>query len=222
MRSGIFVGATTVALLLAATWQFHGIAAGGNSSTQMEALRSQLTKRWKPAGTGKRRAVVSFKVNNNQPSSVTVYNSSQDDMFDAAAKAAVVSVIPIKVAGYKDDSELRVRFDPFVQSVDIYEPENTDYGSYMANVQGMVKKNWYPPKNKESKHAKVLWKVLSDGSVTKVRIKDSSGDAAVDAAALKAVETVGKLRPLPAGSPDDVDIEFTFDYNVKGGSSKKF
>lgn len=218
MRSRIFVGAILVASLLlpAAAWQLQAVA----SSPSMESLRKQIAKHWKIAGSADKRAVVSLKVNDKSPTSVSVCNSSHDDKFDAAAKAAVVSVIPVKVAGYKDGSELRVRFDPFVESVDIYEAEDTDFGPYMANMQRRVKKNWYPPKNKESKHTKVLWKVLSDGTVTKVRVKDSSGDPSVDAAALKAVRTVGKLRPLPAGAPDDVDIEFTFDYNVKGGSSK--
>jgi hypothetical protein len=34
------------------------------------------------------------------------------------------------------------------------------------------------------------------------------------------VENAAPFRPLPAGAPEDVDIQFTFDYNVFGGGGR--
>jgi TonB family protein len=59
--------------------------------------------------------------------------------------------------------------------------------------------------------------------MSNLRLANSSGVTAADEAALKAIETAAPFHPLPAGAPADVDIEFTFDYNVfNGGGSGSF
>lgn len=89
-----------------------------------------------------------------------------------------------------------------------------DFGPYMAHLQRNIKHNWFPPRGEESKHITVQFKVYRDGSVSDASIVCSSGLASADAAALKAITGAGKFAPLPAGSPPEIDIQFTFDYNV--------
>lgn len=98
-----------------------------------------------------------------------------------------------------------------------------DWGPYMADLQRRIKRQWYPPKDLESRTVKVMFKVHRDGQMSNLRLLKSSGIGIADQAAMKAVEAAAPFRSLPAGAGDDVDIEFTFDYNVfGGGGSAKF
>ncbi len=93
-----------------------------------------------------------------------------------------------------------------------------DYSEYMDKLQRRIKINWHPPKGKETKRAVVVFKVARDGSVPILKIYKPSGIPEVDAAAISAVKTAAPFEPLPKDAPNDVDVEFGFDYNVhKGG-----
>ena len=91
---------------------------------------------------------------------------------------------------------------------------DVDFGPYMADLQRRIKRAWFPPKGNESKRVVVVFKVHSNGRMSNLRLDKSSDVKIADQAALKAVENAAPFRPLPAGSPPDVDIQFTFDYNV--------
>jgi TonB family protein len=92
---------------------------------------------------------------------------------------------------------------------------DVDFGPYMANLQRSIKRNWFPPKGEESKRVVCIFKISKDGELSKLRIDRSSGNAVADQAALKAIQNASDgFHSLPAGSPSDVDIQFTFDYNV--------
>lgn len=94
---------------------------------------------------------------------------------------------------------------------------DVDFGPYMADLQRRIKKCWFPPRGNESKRVVVVFKVHTDGTLSDLRIDKSSTVAVADQAALKAVNDAAPFRPLPPGAPSDVDIQFTFDYNVFGG-----
>ncbi|HEY9788385.1 MAG TPA: energy transducer TonB [Candidatus Obscuribacterales bacterium] len=96
---------------------------------------------------------------------------------------------------------------------------DVDFGPYMADLQRKIKRQWYPPKSLEPKRVTVLFKVYADGRLSDLRLEHSSGSSVSDHAALRAVEKSAPFSPLPAGSPEKVDIQFTFDYNVFSGSS---
>jgi TonB family protein len=98
-----------------------------------------------------------------------------------------------------------------------------DYGPYMANLQRTIKRNWFPPKDTETKQVVVLFKIDKAGQLSKLRLSRSSGVGIADQAALKAVEDAShSFKPLPEGAPADVDIEFTFDYNVFNTPKRDF
>lgn len=94
---------------------------------------------------------------------------------------------------------------------------DVDFGPYMADLQRRIKKCWFPPRGNESKRVVVVFKVHTDGTLSDLRIDKGSGVPVADQAALKAVNDAAPFRPLPSGAPSDVDIQFTFDYNVFGG-----
>ncbi|MBZ0184986.1 MAG: TonB C-terminal domain-containing protein, partial [Candidatus Obscuribacterales bacterium] len=93
-----------------------------------------------------------------------------------------------------------------------------DWGIYMAELQRKIKRAWFPPKDTASKRVSVIFKIHSNGSLSSLRLEKSSGLALADQAALKAVSNAAPFRNLPEGAPPDVDIQFTFDYNVFRGS----
>ncbi|MBX9571318.1 MAG: TonB family protein [Candidatus Obscuribacterales bacterium] len=94
---------------------------------------------------------------------------------------------------------------------------DVDFGPYMQDLQRRIKRAWFPPRGQESKRVKVIFKIHTDGTLEALRISGSSGLAIADKAALDAVQNAAPFRPLPAGAPPVVDIEFTFDYNVFSG-----
>ncbi len=99
---------------------------------------------------------------------------------------------------------------------------DVDFGPYMADLQRRIKRAWFPPKGQESRRVVVVFKVHKGGELSNLRLEKSSSVAVADLAAMKAVENAAPFKPLPPGSSDDVDIQFTFDYNVFSGGSGVF
>ncbi len=94
-----------------------------------------------------------------------------------------------------------------------------DFGPYMRELQRRIKMNWDPPKGNESKRVVLLFKIARDGRLLSVKVFKSSGLPNADKAALNAVELTAPFRPLPADfKGSNIDIQFTFDYNVFGAS----
>lgn len=94
-----------------------------------------------------------------------------------------------------------------------------DFGPYMRELQRRIKMNWDPPKGNESKRVVLLFKIARDGRLLSCRVFKSSGLPGADRAALNAVELTAPFRPLPADfRGSNIDIQFTFDYNVFGAS----
>lgn len=94
-----------------------------------------------------------------------------------------------------------------------------DFGPYMRELQRRIKLNWDPPKGNESKTVVLLFKIAKDGRLLSCKVHRSSGLPSADQAALKAVELTAPFRPLPADfKGQNIDIQFTFDYRVFGGT----
>jgi len=95
-----------------------------------------------------------------------------------------------------------------------------DFGPYMKELQRRIKMNWDPPKGNESKRVVLLFKISKDGRLLSIKVHKSSGLEAADTAAMNAVKLTAPFKPLPAEfKGQNVDIQFTFDYNVFGGSA---
>lgn len=93
-----------------------------------------------------------------------------------------------------------------------------DFGPYMRELQRRIKMNWEPPKGNESKRVVLLFKIAKDGRLLSVSVFKSSGLQNVDQAAINAVKVAAPFRALPPEyRGQNIDIQFTFDYNVYGG-----
>jgi TonB family protein len=98
------------------------------------------------------------------------------------------------------------------------EPSQAKFTQYMAQLQADIKSRWHPPRMGKFNRVVVVFKIHRDGSVTHLRLDKASELEGSNASALKAVSELPKAKPLPPGAPKDVDIQFTFDYNVfRGG-----
>jgi len=89
-----------------------------------------------------------------------------------------------------------------------------DLDTYMADLQGRIRRAWLPPKTNEPKRVIVVFKVHRGGEVSNLKLYFSSGIDDADQAALTAVENGAPYRPLPAGASDEVAIQFIFHYNA--------
>ncbi len=95
--------------------------------------------------------------------------------------------------------------------------DEVDLSDYVAQMEKKIRKSWFPPKGEETKKIILKFKINSQGAVSSVRLKSSSGIMVADEAAMTAVKTASPFAPLPKGAPDPVEILFTFDYSVFGG-----
>jgi TonB family protein len=98
-----------------------------------------------------------------------------------------------------------------------------DFGPYMRELQRRIKRNWEPPKGNESKRVVLIFKVSRDGRMLSLRVFKSSGVAEADKAAINAVELTAPFSPLPPEyKGKDIDIQFTFDYNVFSVGGRRY
>lgn len=97
--------------------------------------------------------------------------------------------------------------------------KSPDWGPYMRELERRIKRNWNPPKGDASKRVVVLFKIGRDGRLLSIRVSKSSGSVSNDEAAKAAIELTAPFKPLPPEfKGSNIDIEFTFDYNVLGAS----
>lgn len=90
-----------------------------------------------------------------------------------------------------------------------------DWGSYMRELQRRIKRNWNPPRGDQSKRVVLSFTIARDGRLLRSHVLRSSGNSENDRAAISAVQLTAPFRPLPPEfRGPDIDIEFTFDYNV--------
>lgn len=89
-----------------------------------------------------------------------------------------------------------------------------NFGPYMSALQRKIKRSWKPPRGSESNRIVVTFSVVSDGSLSDLKLLQASGDPEANLAAMQAVSRAAPFDPLPPGSAPTVEIEFTFDYNV--------
>lgn len=94
-----------------------------------------------------------------------------------------------------------------------------DFGPYMRELQRRIKMNWDPPKGDQSKRVVLLFKIAKDGRLLSCSVHKSSGLPNADKAAIQAVQLTAPFKPLPPEfKGSNIDIQFTFDYNVFGAT----
>ncbi len=84
-------------------------------------------------------------------------------------------------------------------------PEGTafPYDYYLDQMLGQIRQNWTRPPA-EGIEALISFRVLRDGQITEVEVRQSSGSRSFDLAALRAVHNASPLPPLPTSYGEDV------------------
>jgi len=89
------------------------------------------------------------------------------------------------------------------------------YPGYLENIVRQIALNFRPPRTASPLRADVRFIIRRDGTVTDIRVVNSSGSRVFDLEALGAVEAAGNARAfgaLPDGFPNDVlPVTFSFD-----------
>jgi TonB family protein len=89
-----------------------------------------------------------------------------------------------------------------------------DFGPYMADLQQKIKTNWQPAPSRSTKKVTVRFDLHTDGTISNLRIEDSSGLNEADKAALEAVQKSVPFAMLPKDAVEHVSVRFTFARNV--------
>lgn len=97
------------------------------------------------------------------------------------------------------------------------ETAEPDFKEYMASLQRRIRRAWTPPRQPNSKSTIAVFTIGLNGELLGLRLEHSSGDSSMDQAALQSIRNSAPFAHLPRYSPDSIDVQFTFDYNVFGG-----
>jgi TonB family protein len=99
--------------------------------------------------------------------------------------------------------------------------DDFDISPYLAEVWKRIKRNWRPPRAIESKSCIIKFKIRKNGSVEAIQVFKSCGSMEADEAAELAVKTAAPFAELPSQIHEDIDIKFSFDYNIFSGRKKE-
>jgi protein TonB len=91
------------------------------------------------------------------------------------------------------------------------------YSYYLRVVSQLVNQNYNPneadPRASQGHSVVLRFYIQNDGSVSDLHIETRSGSPTLDQAAMRAIQRVDSFGPLPAGSGNQIPIEFKFDYH---------
>lgn len=149
-----------------------------------------------------------FTFNQNCFEAVQVLDNFNANNVVQNTSKANPSASNIQDAGWKSNTA-QINEDDDTNSKDV------DFKPYMKNLQKQIKHNWSPPSQKSSKKTVALFKIKKDGTLSGLKILNSSGNEKYDQRALEAIKKTAPFLPLPEDfNGKSIDIQFTFDYNV--------
>jgi protein TonB len=93
--------------------------------------------------------------------------------------------------------------------------ELPDY--YMISARQKIESYFSVPGNVKNRQVicKATFTILKDGTITNIRLVQSTGDALLDQAAVRALTLTKELGPLPDSiSKSSIDTIITFDYSA--------
>ena len=100
---------------------------------------------------------------------------------------------------------------PHVAYCQIYKNRAAQDSKYMNIVEHTIYSKWSPIKGAKLSHlAVVKFRILKNGTISEIRLTQSTGDAASDAQAIKALKLASPLPPPPQESP----VVFTFNQGL--------
>jgi TonB family protein len=101
------------------------------------------------------------------------------------------------------------------------DPMGADFRPYMRQIIQTIKRNWlavYPEAARQGTRGEVvlLFRIVKEGTVTKVSFSTESGAKALDQAAVAAISASNPLPPLPREfKGNQIVLRMTFKYNMQ-------
>lgn len=138
-------------------------------------------------------------------------SSSGNPEFDSAMVDAILKVQPYTTEFI---GEKAVFTQQFISKGQVW-------NDYINKLKYDIKRNWNPINDSTSYSTIVLFKVSKNGEISNCHVVKSSGNNDKDNRAIESVNKASPLAPFPAGANlQQIDIQFTFDYNVVGKQSQ--
>jgi TonB family protein len=105
-----------------------------------------------------------------------------------------------------------------------FDPKGADFAAWVNHFKDQVYKHWPPPSDKAAGargHAVLEFTLTRDGSLKRVRVKESTGDRAVRALAESALRA-SQFLPLPAMYTEKaITMRATFRLNEKPAAAPR-
>jgi len=194
---------------------------GGPMTRYCKQVQSQIRSSWTNDPKLDEPAETTFSVDSN--GIISDVASEKTDSGTEEAKAACKRKIEElkKVAAPPSGVKLPLRLTAALcnsaDQLSVYW-HDTNFQPFMEDLQKQIKSRWSPPKREEDSHIIASFKVWHDGHVTNLRLQQASGSRTTDEAALMAVRHAAPFKELPDGAPENIDVEFKFDYNIMADS----
>ena len=183
--------------------------------TYFNYLQQEIKTHWQPVSQAKGTVVINSEISpEGMLSKTNIQRSSKNQDIDDSALQAVSKITSAKETGSGEKMWVDFVFINGQKKVKVGFLPEPNFSDYMNTLQHHIKSAWFPPKGEESRKIVVVFKVNSDGKISDAKVTTPSGSILADAAALAAIEKSDPFESLPAGGPNQVDVQFTFDYNV--------
>ncbi|MBI4534536.1 MAG: TonB family protein [Candidatus Melainabacteria bacterium] len=84
--------------------------------------------------------------------------------------------------------------------------------TYVERLKSKIMQSWHPPGQRKVANTTVSFSVSRIGTIGDIQVTASSGDSQVDDTAVKTLESLSPVEPLPQGSPEKLVVDFAFSY----------
>jgi tetratricopeptide (TPR) repeat protein len=172
-------------------------------------------KNWKPLGNA---ANMMRMLGKNPKLFADRVELGDKDVANKDYLGAVVEYGAALALAPKDDSDTRNKLTSAAQLAGSRPTmdRKPEFKSYMTALQRRIKQHWQPPPIGPADKLTVIFHLDRKGLVHGLHLQYTTGIAPLDRSAIVAVTKAAPFDPLPAGSPQDAQINFSFDYNTHG------
>lgn len=92
--------------------------------------------------------------------------------------------------------------------------KDTDLSSFIGKLNRRIRGNWHPPVSSEIYQIITAFRILPDGSISKVRLTKLTNSLDANQAAFAAIQRSAPFKYVPAFCGDYLYAEFIFDYEI--------
>lgn len=181
----------------------------------LEEFKSSVQKLWTPITVEETQSacIIVTLQKNGKIKSMKMGRSSGSDDFDRRLREVATAALankPLPDSAMSDASlRLTLRVEPQKTISTESATEGVDIGPYMAHVQRTIRKHWNPSPSCRDSRVMTNIQIDADGSISRLKVVQSSGDKNIDYAAMSAVRAAAPFGQLPRGLREPFDFLYT-------------